>query len=148
MNRQEILNQLAPCGLNCNKCMANESGQIKHHSQKLKKLLGNFEGYAKRFSKFMPIFNQYNEFKELLNFFTIGSCNGCRAGDCKYPNCGAAKCYQEKKIDFCFECNEFPCDKTNFDENLKERWIKMNNRMKEIGVEKYYDETKDLPRYV
>ena len=40
------------------------------------------------------------------------------------------------------------CDKTNFDPHLEERWRKMNIRMKEIGVEAYYEETKDLCRYL
>ncbi|MFA4919928.1 MAG: hypothetical protein WC581_11855 [Thermodesulfovibrionales bacterium] len=40
------------------------------------------------------------------------------------------------------------CEKTNFDPNLKERWIKINNRMKTVGVEAYYEETKDAPRYI
>ena len=31
--------------------------------------------------------------------------------------------------------------------DLHRRWLEMNNRMREIGVEAYYDETKDLPRY-
>ena len=36
---------------------------------------------------------------------------------------------------------------TNFDSDLHDRWIKMNRRMKDIGVEAYFLETKDLPRY-
>lgn len=35
-----------------------------------------------------------------------------------------------------------------FDPNLKQRWLKMNIRMKEIGVEAYFEETRNLPRYV
>lgn len=38
-------------------------------------------------------------------------------------------------------------DKTNFGLHLFRRWIEMNNRMKEIGVDAYYEETKDPPRY-
>jgi len=66
----------------------------------------------------------------------------------KYPNCGVTSCYQKKRVAFCFQCDEFPCRKTNFDPNLKERWIKMNNCMEEIDVEAYFEETKDLPRYI
>ncbi len=61
---------------------------------------------------------------------------------------GVTECYKKKGVDFCFQCDEFPCEKTNFDPHLKARWIKMNNRMKEIGVESYYEETKDLCRYL
>lgn len=148
MKYNDILKMLAPCGLNCKKCMAFVNGDIKFHSSSLKKLLGSFDNYAKRFTKFWPVFENYPQFKELLNYFTEGSCAGCRKGDCKYPNCGIAKCYKDKKVDFCFQCKEFPCEKSNFDDDLKARWIKMNKRMKEIGVKEYYEETKDNPRYI
>lgn len=148
MKYQEIMKVLAPCGLNCSKCQAYAEGDIKEHAMELKRLLGSFDVYAERFSKFLPVFKNYPGFKELLNQFSEAGCKGCRKGDCKYPNCGVAVCYKEKGVDFCFQCREFPCDKTNFDPNLHQRWIKMNNRMKEAGVEAYYKETKDLPRYV
>lgn len=84
----------------------------------------------------------------MLQYLTQADCDGCRNGTCKYPGCGVVQCYISKGVDFCFQCKEFPCDKTNFDPHLKERWIMMNKRMKEIGVEKYYTETKDLTRYI
>jgi hypothetical protein len=107
MDYNQILQVLAPCGLNCKKCMAYNSSNIKHHSIKLKELLGSFDNYVE------------------LPFVT-----------------------NEKGVDNCYQCNEFPCEKSNFDENLKSRWINMNKRMKEIGIEKYYEETNDKPRYL
>ncbi|KAF0144216.1 MAG: CGCAxxGCC family protein [Nitrospirae bacterium] len=148
MNSREILKILSPCGLNCGKCQAFAEGDIKKHAQELKRLLGSFDGYAERFSKFQSVYKNYPQFKEMLDHFSEMNCEGCRQGDCKYPNCGVAACYKQKGVDFCFQCNEFPCEKTNFDPNLKQRWLKMNARMKEIGVETYFEETKDLPRYV
>ena len=148
MADNEILDSLAPCGLNCKKCLANTEGAIKDHSIALKNLLGSFDRYAERFSAFMPAFKNYPQFKELLDFLTQGNCNGCRKGDSKYPTCGVAKCYQEKGVDFCFQCSEYPCDKTNFDPELKQRWLQMNNRMREIGIAAYFEESKDLPRYI
>jgi len=56
-------------------------------------------------------------------------------------------CYQEKGVDCCFRCDEFPCQETNFDPHLERRWLQMQNRMKEIGVEAHYEETKDQARY-
>lgn len=147
MEYDEILKKLAPCGLNCEKCLAFSNGQIKFHSTKLKELLGSFDTYAERFSKYRPIFRNYPAFKELLDSFTQGNCRGCRSGECLYPNCGVFACYKEKGVDLCFQCEDFPCEKTNFDPNLHDRWLQMNSRMKEIGVESYYEETKDLPRY-
>jgi hypothetical protein len=148
MNYDEIKEILAPCGLNCSKCMAFTGGEIKKHASELKRLLGSFDNYAERFSGFLPVFTNYPAFKELLGYFVQADCRGCRRGDCKYPNCGAAPCAKEKGVDFCFQCSEFPCERTNFDPNLRERWITMNKRMREIGVEAYFEETRDMPRYI
>ena len=147
MEYEDILNILAPCGLNCQKCLSHINSDIKMLSQDLQTALGNFDRYAERFSGFMPVFNNYSQFKELLHFFTQGSCQGCRSGDCKYPNCGVAKCYQAKGVDFCFQCDEFPCNHSNLDPDLHRRWLQMNMRMKEIGVGAYFEEIKSQPRY-
>jgi hypothetical protein len=143
----DILNDLAPCGLSCRKCFANSQGEIVSLSAQLHERLGSFDVYAERFSAFLPAFGDYPPFKELLAYLAQGHCDGCRNGTCLYPNCGVTSCYREKGVDFCFECDEFPCDKTNFDPHLERRWRQMNERMREIGVEAYYEESKDQPRY-
>jgi hypothetical protein len=145
---QHILDVLAPCGLNCAKCMSFAEGDIKKNALELKALLGAFDNYAQRFRRFAPVFENYPAFKELLDFFAQADCRGCRKGDCLYPNCGVAACYKDKGVDFCFQCDEFPCEKNNFDPNLRQRWIKMNTLMKEKGIEAYFAESKDWPRYV
>lgn len=147
MEYQEILRILAPCGLSCQKCLANATGEIRQRSVQLRELLGAFDIYAQRFSQFLPVFENYPQFKTLLEHFSQADCLGCRNGTCKHPDCGVIRCYKSKKVDFCFQCDEFPCDKTNFDPHLRQRWIQMNSRMREIGVEAYYEEAKDLPRY-
>jgi len=148
MEYKEILNILAPCGLSCRKCLFYIDGEIRAHCMELRKLLGDFDRYAERFSDFIhPIFGNYPAFRDLLTYFVQSDCSGCRKGTCKYSRCGVITCYQQKGVDFCFLCDEFPCEKTNFDPDLKRRWIHMNKRMKLIGVEAYYQETKDLSRY-
>ena len=150
MINDEILDSLSPCGLSCRKCFAHEHGDIRRHSQKLKEKLGNFDAYAERFVTLLdnPIFEIYGDFKAMLDFFASENCKGCRKENCRvFKNCGVRGCHQEKKIDFCFQCDEFPCEKTNFDENLQMRWIQLNEKIREKGIEKFYDETKDTPRY-
>jgi hypothetical protein len=147
MEYKDILDNLAPCGLSCRKCFAYSEGGIRRQSMDLQELLGSFDRYAERFSAFLPVFENYPSFKELLAYLTQPHCTGCRKGTCLYPNCGVVECYQEKRVDFCFQCDEFPCERSNFDPDLKRRWIQMNNRMKEVGVEAYFEETRDLPRY-
>ena len=148
MEYNKILDLLAPCGLSCHKCLAHIKGDISFHSKKLQELLGNFDIYAERFSHFRPVFKNYPSFKKMLSHLAKPECNGCRQGACKYPNCGVVDCYKGKGVDFCFQCDEFPCETTNFDPHLKKRWLQMNTRMKEIGVEAYYEETKDVCRYL
>ncbi|MEY8261901.1 DUF3795 domain-containing protein [Oscillospiraceae bacterium 50-60] len=36
-------------------------------------------------------------------------CGGCRVEKCKfYKNCKVRSCAQEKRVDFCCDCPEFP----------------------------------------
>ena len=147
MEHPRILDDLAPYGLSCRKCFANSQGEIAGLSTQLQERLGSFDIYAERFSAFLPAFEDYAPFEELLAYLAQGHCDGCRQGTYLWPDCGVAACYREKGVDFCFQCDEFPCEKTNFDPDLKRRWLEINNRMKEVGVESYYQETKDLPRY-
>ena len=149
MEYNEILRILGPCGLNCKKCVLNKDGDIKHHAEELKKLLGSFDLYAERFGELIsPTFKEYSKFKELLEYLTQVDCKGCRKQTCCiYPDCGVYRCHKEKNIDFCFQCSEFPCEKTNFDPDLKRRWILINKRIKEIGIDAYCKESMKYPRY-
>jgi len=147
MTFEEILKALAPCGLDCTKCLMHENGDIKSLSTRLRELLGNFDRYGERFSSFQPVFKNYPQFKELLAHLTRGDCAGCRSGVCRYPDCKVFPCTRERGIDFCFQCPDFPCTKVTFDPDLKRRWIEMNTRMKEVGIEAYHEETRALPRY-
>jgi hypothetical protein len=148
--QQDLKDKFGPCGLLCEKCFAYDKGPIQFHAEKLKESLGGFNNYAKRFVSLLndPVFEKYPEFKELLDLFSSGKCKGCRKQECHlFENCKIKQCYKEKKIDFCFQCNEFPCTDTGFDENLKLRWIKINTKIRQTGLENYYNEIKDKPRY-
>ncbi|HCT30629.1 MAG TPA: hypothetical protein DIW31_07810 [Bacteroidales bacterium] len=146
----KALEYLGPCGINCQKCFAYSNGSIKNHSENLLKNLGNFDIYAKRFTELLnePVFNKYSDFKEMLEYFASGNCKGCRKQECHlFKSCNIRNCHKEKSVDFCFQCKEFPCNNTGFDEHLRKRWQSINLRMKEIGPESYYNEIKDNPRY-
>ena len=147
---QEFLEKFGPCGLLCEKCFAYDRGPIRFHAEQLKQNLGEFDNYANRFSTLLnePKFGNYPVFKEFLDFLSAGSCQGCRKQDCHlFNDCKVKDCYKEMKVDFCFQCADFPCDHTGFDENLEQRWLKINQKIIDIGLENYYDEIKDKPRY-
>jgi hypothetical protein len=150
MDYERIKDRLAPCGLHCGKCFAFMEGDIKNSSSQLKENLGNFEIYAARFINLInePLFEKYPDFKELLSYFASVECNGCRKERCKlYKDCNVRDCHEERGVDFCFQCSEFPCNSTGFDNHLQRRSVEINCRMKAIGVENYYNEIKDKPRY-
>lgn len=73
-------------------------------------------------------------------------CEGCRSDKrCFYcrDSCRMGKCAQEKGVDFCGECGEYPCeDLKTFQTEAPHRielW-KSQERIKEAGYEKWYTE--------
>lgn len=150
MDYELIKQRLAPCGLHCGKCFAFSDGDISKNSKQLKESLGEFDIYAERFVELInePVFKKYSDFKELLDYFSKVQCGGCRKENCAiFKVCKVRDCFEKQGVDFCFQCSLFPCDNTGFDKHLRERSVKINLRMKEIGVEEYYNEIKDKPRY-
>lgn len=148
MKKEELITIIAPCGLNCGKCLAFEGGEIRIHAQKIRVLLGeNFSGYAKRFEDMNPIFACYEEFASLLEYLASGSCGGCRKQGCLFGSCRVQECVRENGVDFCFKCEKFPCEEHGFPEGLKKRWEANNRSIRDLGIEEYYAEVKDNPRY-
>lgn len=150
MDYEFIKSRLSPCGLHCGKCFAFVDGDIALCSKELKESLGNFDVYAERFVTLLdePAFSNYPDFKVLLEIFSRGKCRGCRKEKCiLFKNCKVRDCSERKNVDFCFQCDDFPCNETGFDEHLHLRSVEINRRMKDIGVEVYYNEIKDKPRY-
>jgi len=151
MDYEEIKASLAPCGLSCSTCFAHANGDIRRLSLELKEKLGNYAPYAKRYETLLgdPIFQKYPDFKKMLDYFASENCKGCRNEQCRlFKNCGVRPCHQEKQVDFCFECEEFPCDRTHFDENLKKAWIRINEIIRSKGIEEYYKLVMNRPRYM
>jgi len=148
--RQDLLDKFGPCGLLCEKCFAYDTGPIHFHAEQLKINLGEFDNYANRFSTLLdePKFGDYPVFKEFLGLLSVSNCQGCRKQECHlFIDCKVKDCYKKMKVDFCFQCADFPCDHTGFDENLEKRWLKINQRIIENGLDNYYNEIKDKPRY-
>lgn len=146
--REQIKRHIAPCGLNCSKCLAFDGGEIQRLSRGLAEYLGpNFQGYADRLSAMNPALAKYGGFRELLDSFASGECSGCRGQECLFKACSVPACVREHKIDFCFECEEFPCRKHGMPETLAERWRKNNEIMREKGLEAFYEFVCNAPRY-
>jgi hypothetical protein len=150
MGEQSLQASVAPCGLNCEKCFAHVDGEIGKQSRKLTQLLGNFHNYAPRFERLLdlPVLGKYGDFKEVLDYLASANCRGCRKEQCKlFTDCGVRPCHQEKQVDYCYQCDEFPCDRTNFDEPMYQRWVKTNEIIGASGLAQYCQLASDQPRY-
>lgn len=149
-NYELFKERLGPCGLHCGKCFAFAKGDITKLSEDLRQSLGNFGVYAERFVEMLeePVFLKYPNFNEFLTYLTTVNCQGCRKEKCKlFKTCNVRPCSEKKQVDFCFQCADFPCDNTGFDEHLYKRHVEINEQMRQIGPEKYYSEIKDMSRY-
>ena len=79
------------------------------------------------------------------------SCNGCKFQDETLPNscrnCKLVDCANKTKVDYCYECELFPC---KLIKNLDKSYIKRYNvslavnsmNIKEKGIEKFLQEEK------
>lgn len=151
MTIKTIKDSISPCGLCCETCFAHVDGGIRRYSRKLKEKLGNFELYAKRFETLLdnPVFKKYQDFKEMLDYLSSENCKGCRNENCKlFKDCNVRHCHQEKQVDFCYECKDFPCGHTNFDERLYTVFVKLNEKIRKTGIEEFYEKSRTSPRYI
>lgn len=143
-----IASQLAPCGLSCGQCLAYNGGPIQSLSQGLVQALGdNFSVYAERFAAMNPVFKNYGQFRELLDYLSRGSCGGCREAGCLFTECKVTECAREQGVDFCYQCGEFPCDRHGMPDGLAQRWQSNNEAMQRMGPDTWFCGCKERPRY-
>ena len=117
----------APCGLDCFNCPTYEKNITEEYKKRIS------ENYK------IPI--------------EKAACKGCRdeEGKCKFaPNnqCDTWFCIQDKKLNFCYECNDFPCEKlmptqkgSQFPHNMK---VYNLCRIKNIGIDNWINESGDI----
>ncbi|WP_027721358.1 DUF3795 domain-containing protein [Maridesulfovibrio zosterae] len=141
---------IAPCGLDCSRCVGCVHGKISKNAQQIAETLGdNFDVYAERLKSFNPAMENYAQFRTLLDSLSAPSCNGCRSDNrtC-LPDCRVADCVKEQQVEFCFECSSFPdCGKTGLQEPLFSRWKINNEIMRKRGIEKFIALQAERPRY-
>jgi hypothetical protein len=147
LTREEIVERLAPCGIDCERCVMCAQGRVRSLAGGLAETLDGFENMAPRVADHAPCLGQYDRFLEVLRFFAEAGCAGCRAGGPELPFCAARTCFREQGVDFCFECAEYPCGRNAYPENMVQRWRACNDRMREVGVEEFYRESLEKPRY-
>ena len=122
MDKQDILNAVAPCGIDCINCPLHEKNITEEMKSRLAAMM-----------KTDP--------EKMV-------CQGCRSDQraviCP-ADCPTLTCSREKGVDFCFECPDFPCEKLNpaadradkLPHNLK---VYHSCRMKKMGLQKWLEE--------
>lgn len=153
MEREDILDNVAPCSLVCFTCAANEMGAICTTAGVL---LGQTEGLKEFYERSgSSRAANYEKFEGMLCLLCGGKCSGCRQGKhrhnkCQIEGCFIPECSRSHKVDFCADCEEFPCDrvKTIFDDVVYNQWLDGSNRIKEEGIEKYFESKVSEPHYV
>lgn len=147
MNNERILDDLGVCGLDCSRCVSRKNGEIQRLSLELKAALTGFEKKSPVFSNFVPALADYEHFASILDFLTAGTCEGCRSGQCLTLGCAARDCHREKAVDFCSQCDEYPCTRNRFSPDLDAKWRRNCEAMKKEGLEAYYERSKLEPQY-
>ncbi len=120
----------AYCGLYCGHCYS------RTHVAPTAKLLKDYmarQGFES-FGHYMP---NYKEFWEFLTMIIDGEgCLGCRQGGGS-PGCAIRRCAQERMLDACPLCGDYPCEKFAWlgDRDKYPMLEKDNLTMKECGLD-------------
>ena len=128
MNSQSKRQLTAPCGLDCFHCEIFED----NITEEMKRM------FASKMGK---------DPEEV-------ACRGCQAEKgCRHLGqpCATLECVDEKGLEFCFECGEFPCVKLQPSREGADRFphnFKVFNlcRMKAVGVDRWAEEEAGLIR--
>ena len=114
MERNEILDKVAPCTLMCHTCSAYCNGIICESSKTLLKYL---EGIKEFYEEHIPgAVESYSNFEGVLRMYSEADCHGCRSKNhnvCSIEGCFLLECTKSHNVDFCGECEEFPCQKVH-----------------------------------
>jgi hypothetical protein len=101
----------------------------------------------------------FNTFQNTLQYLGGASCPGCRNNPPSNKDgwgclegCVIPACVKERGVDFCAECDEFPCQKAKdfftTPEMTSSYWENGSRRIKEVGIEAYFEEKKDVSHYI
>lgn len=150
MEKNEILNKVAPCSLMCHTCSAYKNGVICESSKTLLKYL---DGIKEFYEKHIPdAVKDYNAFERVLGMYSAAPCLGCRSTKhhkCSIKGCFLLECTKKHGVDFCGECKEFPCKKTRelFEEEVYRQWLNGNQQIHDKGIEFFWENNSKNPHY-
>ena len=123
------------CGLYCRLC--SNLARIPQQSAALRQTLRK-DGWELFGESLVPGFREFWAVLERLSQIDM-TCRGCRGG-CGDPLCRIRQCAQEKSVEVCSSCAEYPCSRI---EHLAARYpnlISDGTRQRQIGLGKWVEE--------
>ena len=145
---EQVVERLAPCGIDCDRCVRYENGKVKNLATALARALEGFENMAPRVADHFPALQHYTDFTEVLELLAGGvPAPVVAVGAATSRSVPRGPVSERQGVDFCFQCAEYPCERNAYPQNLVERWRAYNDRMRDVGVERYYQESLEKPRY-
>lgn len=162
MEKDDLLRYVAPCSMLCYTCLSFMDGGFSKYGPQ-------FEAYCEGVCEFFAHvsnmteeeeerhYSFFNEFNNTLDKLCGGSCHGCRnnmklKSQC-LEGCVVPDCVIEHGVNFCGECNEFPCQKAKeffntVNDKIETIWENGSSRIKEIGGNDYFEEKKGVSHYL
>lgn len=135
------LTHVTYCGLYCRLCA--NLARIPRESSALRDTLQR-EGWEYFGQYCVPNFTEFWAALGKLSQWDK-TCQGCRGG-CGNPACEIRKCAQERKMELCSSCPEYPCQRIG---DLARRYpnlISDGRRQKDIGLDKWIQEQEERCR--
>jgi hypothetical protein len=127
------------CGLCCHLCA--ERARIPQRAAALQEAMTE-EGWP----YFGPSVSDFTEFWRFLKgLHAEGGCHGCRVGG-GFPGCQIRICAQERGVELCARCTDFPCAHI---ETMAARYpilIADNRRLQAVGLEQWLAEQEERAR--
>lgn len=112
------------CGSFCGTCARSSDFAAFRQAASLLAELADAHGFQHWLPQEVTDFN-YPEFRKALDFFADSDswlvCKEACRGGCGGPPFCVRECCKQRNLDTCFECNEFPCDKTKPFKRIEER---------------------------
>jgi hypothetical protein len=127
------------CGLHCGLCAARS--RIPERAAALQKAMAE-EGWAD-WGAGIPGFAEFWRFLDGLH--ANGDCPGCRAGGGP-PYCQIRVCVQQRGLELCNQCPDFPCSRTEALNAIYPTLIADNRHLQAVGLEQWLSEQEERAR--
>ena len=132
------LKHVTYCGLYCKLCA--NIARIPRQAQALRDTLHK-EGWQHYGESVVAGFNQFLDVLEHFSSYDE-TCPGCRGG-CGFPGCEIRACAQERDLEVCSACEDFPCDRIRELGRAYPNLIADGMRQSQIGLDAWIEEQEE-----